>query len=244
MSFMPGVVTLSRKNEPAWWFVFRGDKLLVELSDKAVTVPCATHLESLDLQAIRKQYLGRLDGRPCYSAELAASASPPKGMAFQGLRGVLGLLEDKLSWLSGCAIQIMSWDQTYQYCGRCGTTTQAKPNERAKVCPQCGLVNFPRISPAIIVAIVKGKQILLARAHRFPSGLYSVIAGFVDPGETLEECVRREIKEEVGIDVENICYFGSQSWPFPNSLMVAFTADYASGKISIDKNEVVDAGWF
>jgi len=105
-------------------------------------------------------------------------------------------------------------------------------------------MNFPRISPAIIVAVLKGKEILLARAHRFPPRLYSVIAGFVEPGETLEECVRREVKEEVGIEVENICYFGSQSWPFPNSLMVAFTADYANGKITIDETETIDAGWF
>ncbi len=244
MNFVPGVVTSSKETEPAWWFVFCNDKLLIELRSEAVAIPCATHLESLNLQPLRKQYLGTLDGRPCYSAELAADASAPKGMAFQGLRGVLGLLEENLSLLSGRAIQIMNWDQTHQHCGRCGTPTQTKPNERAKVCPQCGLVTFPRISPAIIVAVLKGNQILLTRAHRFPPGLYSVIAGFVDPGETLEECLRREIKEEVGIEVENICYFGSQSWPFPNSLMVAFTADYASGKISIDENEVMDAGWF
>lgn len=244
MSFVPAVVTSSKKTEPAWWFVFRGDKLLIESRDKAVAIPCATHLESLNLQPIRKQYLGTLDGRPCYSAELAANASAPKGMAFQGLRRLFGLLEENLFWLSGRAIQIMNWDQTHQYCGRCGTPTQTKPNERAKVCPQCSLINFPRISPAIIVAILKDNQILLTRAHRFPPGLYSVIAGFVDAGETLEECVRREIKEEVGIEVENICYFGSQPWPFPNSLMVAFTADYGSGKISIDKTEVMDAGWF
>lgn len=244
MSFVPGVMTSSKKTEPAWWFVFLGDKLLIELRDKAVAIPCVTHLESLNLRPIRKQYLGTLDGRPCYSAELAANASAPEGMAFQGLRPLFGLLEENLFWLSGRAIQIMNWDQTHQYCGRCGTPTETKPNERAKVCPQCGFMNFPRISPAIIVAILKGNQILLSRAHRFLPGLYSVIAGFVDPGETLEECVRREIEEEVGIEVENICYFGSQPWPFPNSLMVAFTADYASGEITIDKTEVMDAGWF
>ena len=244
MSFVPGVVTSSKETEPAWWFVFRNDKLLIELNGKAVAIPCATHLESLNLKPIRKQYLGTLDGRPCYSAELAANASAPEGMAFQELRRLLGLLEENLSGLSGRAIQIMNWDQAHQYCGRCGTSTQSKLNERAKVCPQCGLINFPRISPAIIVAIIKDNQILLSRAHRFPPGLYSVIAGFVDPGETLEECVRREVKEEVGIEVGNICYFGSQPWPFPNSLMVAFTADYAGGKITIGETEIADAGWF
>ncbi len=244
MGFVPGVVPLSNKTEPAWWFVFRGDRLLIKLKSKAAAIPCATDLASSNLKPIRKQYLGTLDGRPCYSAELAADALAPEGMAFQELRGLFGLLKENLFWLAGRAIQIMNWDRTHQYCGRCGARTETKSNERAKVCPQCGLINFPRITPAIIVAVLKGNQILLSRAHRFPPGLYSVIAGFVEPGETLEECVRREVKEEVGIEVQNICYFGSQPWPFPHSLMVAFTADYAAGKIAIDEAEIVDAGWF
>jgi len=244
MNFVPAVTPSSKKIEPAWWFVFHGDNLLIRAKDKTAAIPCATHLESLHLRPIRTQYLGTLDGRPCYSAELATDALAPEGMAFRGLRELFGLLEENLFWVSGYAKQIMNWDQMHQYCGRCGTPTKTKPNERAKVCPQCGLINFPRISPAVIVAVLKGDQILLTRAHRFPPGLYSVIAGFVEPGETLEECVRREIKEEVGIEVGNIRYFGSQSWPFPNSLMVAFTADYINGNLSIDKTEVTDAGWF
>ena len=244
MVFVPAVVPSSKKTEPAWWLAFRGDKLLIELRGKAAVIPCATYLESLGLKPIRKQYLGTLDGRPCYSAELAANALAPQGMTFQELRPLFGLLEENLFSLAGRAIQIIDWDQTHQYCGRCGSSTENKPNERAKVCPQCGLINFPRISPAVIVAVLKGNRILLTHARRFRPRLYSVIAGFVEPGETLEECISREVKEEVGINVKNICYFGSQSWPFPNSLMVAFTADYASGKITTDKAEIVDAGWF
>ncbi|MFQ6067478.1 MAG: NAD(+) diphosphatase [bacterium] len=244
MSFIPGVVPSSEKTESAWWFAFRGDELLVKLRDKAVTIPCTTHLESLNLKPVREQYLGTLDGRPCYSAELAPNISAPEGMAFRGLRQLFGFLEDNLFSVAGRAIQIMNWDQTHQYCGRCGSSTENKPNERAKVCPQCGLLNFPRISPAVIVAVLKGNRILLTHAHRLPPGLYSVIAGFVEPGETLEECVSREVKEEVGIEVKNIRYFGSQPWPFPNSLMVAFTAVYARGKINTNETEIIDAGWF
>ena len=121
---------------------------------------------------------------------------------------------------------------------------RAKTDERAKICLKCGLINYPRISPAIIVAVVKKNQILLARSERFPTGFYSVLAGFVEPGETFEDCVKREVKEEVGLDVKNIRYFGSQPWPFPDSLMVGFTADYDGGKILIDKTEIKDAGWF
>ena len=244
MSFVPAVVPSSKKTEPAWWFVFRDDKLLVELMGEAATIPCAIDLESLHLRPVRKQYLGTLNGRRCYSAELAPDDSTPEGMTFRGLRQLFGLLDENLFSVAGRAVQIMNWDQTHQYCGRCGSSTEPKPNERAKVCPQCRLINFPRISPAVIVAVLKGDRILLAHARRFRPRLYSVIAGFVEPGEALEECVRREIKEEVGIEVKNIRYFGSQSWPFPNSLMLAFTADYASGKITIDKTEIIDAGWF
>lgn len=244
MNFVPEVVPATKETEAAWWFVFCGDKLLITVRDKTAEIPRTTRLESLNLKPIRKQYLGTLDGIPCHSAELTADVSAPEGMAFRGLRELFGLLEENLFWVSGYANQIVNWDRTHQYCGRCGAPTEDKPNERAKVCPQCGLTNFPRISPAIIVAVIKGNEILLTHAARFAPELYSVVAGFVEPGETLEECVRREVKEEVGIEVKNVSYFGSQSWPFPNSLMVAFTADHAGGKITIDETEIVDAGWF
>jgi NAD+ diphosphatase len=165
-------------------------------------------------------------------------------MAFKGLRGLFADLGEELFTLAGRALQIMDWDRTHQFCGQCGTPTADKTDERAKVCLQCGLLHYPHMSPAIIVAVRRREQILLARASRFPEGLYSVIAGFVEPGESLEECLRREVREETGIEVDNIRYFGSQAWPFPNSLMVGFTANYAAGEIAIDRDEIVDAGWF
>jgi NAD+ diphosphatase len=136
------------------------------------------------------------------------------------------------------------WQATNRFCGKCGTATVDKPGECAKQCPQCGWAVYPSLSPAVIVAVVRDGALLLARESRFKEGLYSVLAGFVEPGETLEECVRREVREEVGIEVSNIRYFGSQSWPFPDSLMVAFTADYAGGEIDIDPGELIDAGWY
>jgi NAD+ diphosphatase len=160
------------------------------------------------------------------------------------LRPLFGALRDTLYAIAGRAFQIMDWDRTHQFCGRCGTPTETKIGERAKSCPRCGLFNFPRVAPAIIVAVVRDRRILLARAKRFPTTMYSVIAGFVEPGESLEECAHREIREETGIGVRNLRYFGSQSWPFPHSLMVAFTAEYAEGEIEIDGTEVVDAGWY
>jgi NAD+ diphosphatase len=153
-------------------------------------------------------------------------------------------MEDHLFSLAGRAIQIVNWNQTHQFCGRCGTRTDDKLDERAKICPKCGLISFPLLSPAIIVAVVQGSRILLAHANHFPDGFYSVLAGFVEPGETLEECVQREVQEEVGLQLKNIRYFGSQPWPFPHSLMIAFTAEYAGGQITTDGMEIRDAGWF
>ncbi|UCG11102.1 MAG: NAD(+) diphosphatase [Deltaproteobacteria bacterium] len=244
MRFIPAVAPPSEEIRSAWWFVFRDDALLVKLSDETALIPCVADTAELDLRAVREQYLGTLDGRPCYSAQLPDDAVVPEGMTFRGLRSVFGLMEEDLFWIAGRAIQIVNWDQTHQYCGRCGSPTTTKSNERAKICPQCGLTSFPRISPAIIVAVLKENRILLARASHFPPGLYSVLAGFVEPGETFEDCVRRELMEEVGVEVRNISYFGSQPWPFPNSLMVAFTASYASGEVTVDKTEILDAGWF
>ena len=244
VEFFPSYQSDRKSDQPGYWFAFSGYKLLVEMTETGFRIPFAVDLTPFHLTPVRNQYLGLLDGKPCYSAECSPAAPAPQNMAFKGLRGVFGDLGEELFSIAGRALQIMDWDRTHQFCGQCGTPTADKTGERAKVCTQCGLVNYPRMSPAIIVAVRKGEQLLLARASRFPEGLYSVIAGFVEPGESLEECLQREVREETGIEVNNIRYFGSQAWPFPNSLMIGFTADYAGGEIAIDGREIVDAGWF
>ena len=147
-------------------------------------------------------------------------------------------------WIGGRAVQIVNFNNDHKYCGRCGTLTQKVDGERAKKCPKCGLVNYPRISPAIIVAVVREGKLLLAHNNQSPKDLYSVVAGFVEVGETFEECVFREVREETGITVKNINYFGNQPWPFPNSLMIGFTAEYASGEIQVDGKEIGHADWY
>ena len=244
MDFLPSYRLNYKSDQPAYWFAFSGYRLLVEMKEKGFGIPLARDLASFKLTPVRYQSLGLLNGKPCYSAECSPTASAPENMAFKGLRGLFGDLGEKLFSLAGRALQIMNWDRTHQFCGQCGTPTTDKTNERAKECRQCGLIHYPHMSPAIIVAVKRGEQILLARASRFPEGLYSVLAGFVEPGESLEECLQREVREETGIEVDNIRYFGSQAWPFPNSLMIAFTADYAGGEIAIDGDEIVEAGWF
>jgi NAD+ diphosphatase len=249
MDFVPGVTPPASSAGPAWWLAFRDGRLLVLSTgpirgERGASIPEAERLEQLGVRAVRMQYLGTLEGRPCYSAELPLDAPEPPGMALRELRSLFGALPEELFWLAGRAFQIMDWDRNHQFCGRCASPTQDKPGERVKVCQSCGLHSYPRISPAVIVAVIRGREILLARARRFAHALYSVIAGFVEAGESLEECVRRELQEEVGIQVRDLRYFGSQSWPFPNSLMVAFTAEYAGGELAPDPTELTDAGWF
>jgi NAD+ diphosphatase len=165
-------------------------------------------------------------------------------MAFEGLRQVYGRLDEDLFWVAARAVQIVEWDRTHQVCGRCGVPLRTRTAERAKECPQCSLLHFPRLAPAIIVLVERGDELLLARSRHFMPGMYSVLAGFVEPGESLEEAVVREVKEEAGIEIKDIKYFGSQPWPFPHSLMIGFTATYAGGEISLDDKEIEDAGWF
>lgn len=250
--FIPGITPPENQSQMAWWFAFVESKLLVCCPEKEMTasevalytIPQLTSLEEIGLRAVRSQFLGTLDGQPCYSAELPQDSSIPDGMAVLGLRDVYGTLAEDLYLLAGRAFQIMDWDRTHLYCGHCATATTQLPTERAKRCPNCGLVYYPRLCPAMIVLISRGNEVLLARAPRFRSGMYSILAGFVEPGESIEETVVREVREEVGIEIKNIRYFGSQPWPFPNALMIGFTATYAGGDLRIDPQELVDAGWF
>jgi NAD+ diphosphatase len=228
----------------AWWFAFVGQQLLVYSNEDVEPIPQLTDLAEVGLVPVRTQFLGTLDGQPCFSAELPAETIAPDGMSLVGLRDLYGKFGEDWFMLSGRAIQIVEWDRTHQYCGHCATPMTQLPHERAKRCPNCGLVNYPRLAPAIIVLISRGDEILLARAPRFPPKMYSILAGFVEPGESLEETVKREVLEEVGIEIKDIRYFASQPWPFPHSLMIGFTATYASGEIVLEPEELSDAAWF
>ena len=242
--FVSGITPPSQQTESAWWFIFQDQRLLVQNDASSVRIPALLDVRELGLRPVRQHYLGRLDNRHCYAAEVSTEASIPQDMGFEGLRQVYGRLDEDLFWISTRAIQIIDWDKTHQFCGRCGVRTRLLDTERARECPQCSLLHFPRLAPAIIVLIERGRELLLARSRRFAPGMYSVLAGFVEPGETLEEAVVREVREEVGISIGSIRYFGSQPWPFPHSLMIGFTATYEGGEISLDDREIEDAAWF
>jgi NAD+ diphosphatase len=242
--FIAGIVPPAEGKGPALWFAFQGNNLLVSEESSSVTIPPLNDLSELGFPVLSQNYLGMFEGRPCYAVEVPENSAPPSSMAFEGLRQVYGRLDEDLFWIATRAIQIVDWDRTHRFCGRCGAPTEAQKAERSKKCTKCGLLHFPRLAPAIIVAIERGDQLLLARARRFPTVMYSVLAGFVEPGESLEETVAREVKEEVGLSLKDIRYFGSQPWPFPHSLMIGFTATYAGGEISLDDNEILEAGWY
>jgi len=229
--------------ERSLWFIFRSAKLLVTTSP-ATSLPHCNDPKTLGIMPERIQYLGVLGTEHCFSAEAAAEAQAPQGWSWQGLRGLFGALDDAQFALAGRAVQIVEWDRTHQYCGACGEMTRARTSERSRECPRCGLVVYPRLAPAVMGLVRREKSLLLARSPRFPEGMYSALAGFVEPGETLEQCLEREAYEEVGIRVCKVRYFASQPWPFPHSLMIAFFADYDGGEIRIDGAEIEDARWF
>lgn len=187
---------------------------------------------------------GTWDGKACLAAPLPVGFEPPAGYALRPLRSLFGLWSDPQVLLAGQAAQIVDFEQTHRFCGRCGSGTEALSAERARRCPSCGLIAYPRISPAVIVLVRRGREALLARSTRFPLPFFSTLAGFVEIGETLEDAVAREIREEVGVEVAGLRYFGSQPWPFPHSLMVAFIAEHAAGEIRADGEEIAEARWF
>lgn len=244
MEFVPALCPPNGGNRPELWFVYRNNRLLVSRDNGTVSLPDPARIAASGITPRSPIYLGTLGDRDCYAADTDTDMTVPAPFVWMDLRGLLDTIGDELFWIAGRANHLLDWDRSHRCCGRCGNPTEDKAGERAKVCPACGLINYPRLSPAVIVAVVKDDQLLLARNHRFRGPYYSVLAGFVEPGETLEQCVQREIREEVSISVTNIRYFGSQPWPFPNSLMVGFVADYASGEIQVDNCELMEAHWF
>ena len=242
--YSPSLAPETANNEPAWFFVFNRDRLLVKAVDETLSAPLKTTVDALNLKIVTKYYLGKLDGCDCYCIETDETENLPEGMLFKTFISLLGRIDAEIFTLAGRAFHILTWDKKTRFCGRCGSSTEMKHDERAKVCPKCGNVIYPKISPAVIVGVIKENEILLAHAKNFRENWLSIIAGFVEPGETFEECIKREVFEEVGIKVKNLKYFGSQPWPFPDSLMVGFTAEYESGEITVDGTEISAAGWY
>jgi NAD+ diphosphatase len=223
-------------------FLFHQGRLLVREPDLAL--PDGGAVAALDLDPQRLHPVGLLDGRYCQAGWLEREALPAEGYAWRSLRSLFGQMDDQRLGLAGRAAQLAEWARTHRFCGACGSGMELAAGERCFKCMQCGHMAYPRISPAMMVLIRKGDAVLLAMHVASPAKRFTPLAGFVEAGESIEEAVHREVFEEVGLRVQNLGYFGSQSWPFPHSLMIAFTADYLDGDIRVDETEIAEARWF
>ncbi len=223
-------------------FVFRGHELLIREADLAL--PDEAVCAALGVSTAQRLPVGLLGGHYCGAAWVERETAPIDGYVFSGLRRLFGAMDEARLAVAGRAFQIAEWARTHRYCGACGTPTETVEGERCVKCPACGHLAYPRISPAMMTLVKRGEDILLARHARLPTSRFTALAGFVEAGESIEDAIHREVLEEVGVRVKDLRYFGSQSWPFPHSLMIAFTAEYAGGEVTVDRSEITEARWF
>ncbi len=239
MQFVPASTPNQLPSRQAWCFAFVERELLLPDAATVVLRPLEAH--AWQAEATARHYLGTLGEVDCWALVLPAA---PPGWRRMPLRAAMMGLEAPLGALAGRAAQILEWDRSHRFCGACGTPTALQAGERARICPACKHTAYPRLSPAMMALVWRPGEVLLARSPHYAAGMYSALAGFVEAGESLEDCVHREVAEEVAVSVQDLRYFGSQSWPFPHSLMVAFTARWTGGEIVPQAGEIEDAQWF
>lgn len=222
-------------------FIFKGNELL--LCDRGMAFPEADACDLMGLKADMLQPIWLTPGCEHHCAHVAPDTQAPAGFTFHKLRAVLAELGEQ-GTLASRAFQVSEWVRTHRYCGVCAAPMRKSDKELCFHCPACGFAAYPRVSPAMMVLIKRGDEILLARHSAYATARYTALAGFVEAGENIEEAIHREVLEEVGLHVKDLRYFGSQSWPFPHSLMIAYTAEYAGGELRIQEDELDDARWF
>jgi NAD+ diphosphatase len=230
----------------ARWLVFDASGALVHPAGTSDLVLAFRHVLRLGAEDLEKVSLGTYDGHPCFVIELPAEHALAGGeWTCRPAREVIRFPADDAAALVSAGRQLLHWRRIHRFCGCCGTPMADKEDERARVCPGCGHLAFPRLNPAVIVAVHRDGELLLGRNSRYRQRrLFSLVAGFVEVGETLEQAVRREVLEETGVAIRNLVYFGSQAWPFPSTLMLGFRAEYAGGDIQLRDRELEEAGWF
>ena len=231
------------------WFVFHRASLLVYTAQPAPMLPMPADVLNggVAIDRKRQRFVGMLGETPCWAVP-ALNANAPPDHAFENMRSLFNRLPDDLLAIGGRAVQMLEFDRAHAFCGACATATAIFEGGRSRKCASCGETYYPKVSPAMMVLIKRdtpsGRELLLGRSARFQRGMYSALAGFIEPSESIEECIHREAFEEVGVKVNNLRYFSSQGWPFPNSLMIAYVADYVSGDIVPQEGEIEDAQWF
>ena len=245
--FKPSVKPLHEETDKDLYFVYSAEDFLVKKVDDELDIPTYEDLKDKDFEIVNKQCMGSYNGVNCFSVEVLDEIEKEmdKLICMTLMECATDMDEDH--YLLATKGKLLSnWQRRNRFCGVCGSKMYHKDSfdERSMICHRCSSPTWPRTSPAILVAVTKGDEILLVNAHNYPKDIYSVVAGFVDYGETFEDSVKREVLEEVGIRIKNIEYFGSKPWPFPNSMMVAYKAEYESGDIHIDESEIRSAGWY
>jgi NAD+ diphosphatase len=228
---------------PSYWFLFRGNDLLVQAPDSGLTLPLGDETAIGPLVPPAILFLGMLNGVPCLAGEVSAEAALPAGWRAVGIRELFGHLGDNAYGVVGYAAHILHWQRESRFCPVCGQQLDDFGEQWMRQCPNCDYTGYPRVSPAILALIHDGERVLLVHKPGW-GARFSIVAGFVEPGESLEQCVQREVLEEVGVEVTDIAYVSSQPWPFPHQLMVGFTARYAGGQITPDRAEIDQAEWF
>ena len=245
--FVPGHRAPAPAGEAVACCIFHGNRVLVRREQGLPAIPRldpAAQGISLD----GAHYLGTLDAVPCYGLQLPQQATLPADLELLGLRALILEGNETAAAVAGQAFQILEWARTHRHCGSCGAPTQPHAADRAVECADCRLVFYPRIAPVVMGLVHRNNggraEILLTRKPGYAPGRYTVVAGFVEAGESLEHCLAREIMEEVGVAIRNPRYFGSQPWPFPNSLVMAFSAEWAGGDARPDLTELEEVRWF
>jgi NAD+ diphosphatase len=228
---------------PGFWVILQGNALVVREEGDKLSL-CEGELPGWAAATEEPLCIGRWLGKPLRAVRVDRGVEIPVPFAVEPFNAVEERLDDRLLTLGGLALQVFYWERNSALCSRCGGKTERITGTWGKRCPSCRYEHYPHIHPCIIVLVKRGDEFLLVRKPEWPQGRYSLIAGFLDFGECLEECVRREVREEAGIEVKNLRYVGSQNWPFPSQLMAGYVADYAGGEIVVDKTELDDARWF
>jgi NAD+ diphosphatase len=241
-----GVIGLGYVGLPlAMEFVHAGFRVIgYDVSQRVVDslMDGRSHIQDIPAETV---HVGRFHGAAVETARIETGTVLPAALSDEPLRALHGHVPDDEWALAGRAFQLAEWDRTHRFCGVCSAPTALREDERSRACTACDFRAYPRHSPAVIVLITRGAdEVLLGRSARFPAGMYSTLAGFVDPGESAEDAVRREIREEAGIEITEPRWFGSQSWAFPHSLMLGFTAEWAAGEMRADDDELEDLQWF
>jgi NAD+ diphosphatase len=229
---------------PGYWALLRGNDLVLRNYGDSLLLPVGELPAWLKPTDGEPLCIGLWQGMPLRIGELTEGTAIVPPYTIEPLNAPVQRVDDATLTIGGLARQILHWDQRSGFCSRCGGATERAGSSWGKRCTACGSVHFPHLHPCAIVLVRRGREVLLVHKPEWPDGRYSLVAGFVEFGESLEECAAREVREETGIEITGIRYVASQNWPFPAQLMAGFTAEYAGGEIVVNRDELEDVRWF